>query len=318
MPASPSSILTPKDWREIQFIFKRCGLSIWNRGTEISRANIRKTAIDFTVWFFFQGTGELVDSKGRTYPLRPGVCLCLSPGTEFEARQVGTDLLGDSYFHLDLLRDGRLLPRSKWPDCPFYSEVADVSFYDRSTRRILELYNRQYLPGYIQRKEDTLEAECLLKTLLLSLIRNQMEEERGHAAGVDRHHERVVSAALSALYEKPSRFRTVEDLARSCGYSPGWFRILCIKLTGEKPIDIIIKARVEHAKNYLAHSERTISEIAETLGYENIFYFSRQFHEVVGLTASEYRRQRATIFHDGLPTVGKSSKTIRGGRDRRV
>ncbi len=309
MPSAPALSLKSEDWREIQFVFNCGGLSIWNRDTVISRANVRRAVVDFTVWFFFQGTGELTDDKGRTYPLRPGVCLCVVPGMDFEARQTGDDLLGDSYFHFNLRRNGAPLPRGQWPDCPFYSEIADVSFYDRGTRKILELYNRQFFPGYEPREADALEAECLLKTLLLGLIRNRSEEDRGSAAGVDRHHERIVSAALSNLYENPSKFRSVEELASFCGYSPSWFRVLCLKLTGQKPIDILIKARVEHAKNHLANTEFTIGEIAEKLGYENIYYFSRQFRETVGLTASKYRQQRMAIAQEGFPAVDRRSRS---------
>lgn len=308
MATRSASPLKPGDWRELQFVFTRGGLSIWSGGATISRSNVRRIAVDFTVWFFFQGTGELVDSKGKTYPLRPGVCLCVSPGMEFEARQTGNDLLGDSYFHFDLRLSGSPLPRAQWPDFPFYSEVSDVTFYDHSTRKILELYNRQFFPGYQPREEDGLEAECLLKTLLLGLIRNRVEEAHGYAAGVDRRHERIVSAALSKLYESPGRFRSVEELARFCGYSPSWFRVLCLKLTGQKPIDILIKARAEHAKNYLANTELTIGEIAEQLGYENIYYFSRQFREAIGLTASDYRRQRMAIAQAGFPAAERRSK----------
>lgn len=281
----------PAKWSALDFSFKRCGLSIWNRDTVILRKMVRKVAIDFTVWFFVQGTGELIDRKGRVYPLRSGVCLCIYPGMEFEARQIGTDLLGDLYFHFDVFRSNRRLRPAQWPECPFYVEVLDTAFYERSFRRILELFNRQYLPGYRAEDNVLLEAEYLLKSLLLGLIRSDKEDTRTEASGVERHHRRVVFAALSALYENPARFRSVGDLARTCGYSISWFRTLCLQLTGEKPINLLVKARVEHAKKYLAHSDKTVGEIAESLGYENIYYFSRQFHEVVGMTASSYRAQ---------------------------
>lgn len=288
---------TPK-WAAIDFVFKRCGLSIWNHDTAISRRQIRKVAVDFTVWFFVQGTGELIDRKGRIYPLRSGVCLCIYPGMEFEARQIGTDPLGDLYFHFDVFRSKRRLRSAQWPACPFYIEVLDAAFYERSFRRVLELFNRQYLPGYRAEDNAILEAQYLLKSLLLGLIRSDKEDLRTEASGVERHHRRMVFAALSALYENPAQFRSVDDLAKACGYSISWFRTLCLKLTGEKPINILIKARVEHAKKHLTHSDKTIGEIAEMLGYENIYYFSRQFRAVVGMTASNYRTQYSKSDYD--------------------
>lgn len=296
IPAPPGDY-SADQWRRLNFVFKHCGLSNWRPDVVISPAQVRQVAVDFTIWFFFQGTGELLGPDGKVYPLRSGVCLCIFPGMEFEARQTGPDLLGDLYFHFDVYRNGNRLSPEQWPPCPFYFEVSDVSFYERSTRRILELFNRQYLPGFKETDNGLLEAECLLKSLLLGLIRNKIEKADSHAAGVDHHHRQVVSATLSALYESPTRFHSVEDLARSCGYSVSWFRTLCLKLTGEKPINLLVKARIEHAKNYLAHTGHTIGEIAEMLGYDNIYYFSRQFREVVGITASNYRKRysRAAI-----------------------
>lgn len=40
----------------------------------------------------------------------------------------------------------------------------------------------------------------------------------------------------------------------------------------------------------LRHSDLTIGMIAETLGYEDVNYFSRQFRKVARMTAKEYRK----------------------------
>ncbi len=282
---------SPHEWRDLRFRFTagRSGRDIWPPRHFLSRACIQRMVSDFTFWFFFQGSGELIDEEGTIYPLRAGVCLGMKPGVRFQARQVGDELLGDAFFHFDLFRGERLLSPDEWPFFPVYSEIADISFFDQTTRRILALLHRSRLPGYKGNHEEELEAEHLMKALFLHLLRDQKEARGSEARGSDLHHERVVMALLSALHEEPRQFRSVADLARAGGYSTGYFRSLCVKVTGKRPGELLINARMERAKSYLLHSEMTVGMIAESLGYENIYYFSRQFREVVGKTASEYR-----------------------------
>lgn len=46
---------------------------------------------------------------------------------------------------------------------------------------------------------------------------------------------------------------------------------------------------MDTAKNMLASSEKTISEIAYSLGYQYPQYFSRAFKKAEGCTPNEYR-----------------------------
>jgi len=264
--------------------------AVWPRGHHLSRAWFQRVLLDFTFWFFIQGKGRLLDHRsGASYPLKAGVCLCMKPGMDLEVWQDDADPLGDAFFHLSFLRGSRLLPQRRWPACPFYTEVAEVSFFDQTTRRILALLNRRHLPGHVEDgvEGDELVAGFLMKGLLTDLIRTH---EKNASDRGDRYHEKVISTALTALYEEPRRFRNVDDLARASGYSGSHFRHLCRKVTGERPSHLLIKARIERARHYLSHSELTIGAIADALGYENVYYFSRQFRLATGMTASRYRR----------------------------
>lgn len=66
------------------------------------------------------------------------------------------------------------------------------------------------------------------------------------------------------------------------------------KMIGEKsPSQIIHDRIVLEAKNLLHHSDKDISEIAYTLGYENVQHFSRFFKKQVGVAPTAYRGQQA-------------------------
>jgi AraC family transcriptional regulator of arabinose operon len=42
----------------------------------------------------------------------------------------------------------------------------------------------------------------------------------------------------------------------------------------------------------LRESELTVTEVADALGYQNVYFFSRQFKEKLGVPPSQHRRGR--------------------------
>jgi AraC family transcriptional activator of pobA len=62
-------------------------------------------------------------------------------------------------------------------------------------------------------------------------------------------------------------------------------------LTGKSTSDLISDRVILEAKRMLLHSENTISEISELLGYHDYSYFSRLFKKVCGETPTEFARR---------------------------
>lgn len=64
-----------------------------------------------------------------------------------------------------------------------------------------------------------------------------------------------------------------------------------------------VQARVDEVRRMLAETDLPPKEIARRLGYQDVYYFSRQFRQVVGASPGTYRRTRL---------VGRSSRAGRG------
>jgi AraC-like DNA-binding protein len=60
-------------------------------------------------------------------------------------------------------------------------------------------------------------------------------------------------------------------------------------LTGHAPIQDFIQLKMAHACRLLDEGEQSIREVAEQLGYEDQYYFSRLFRKAVGMAPSHYR-----------------------------
>ncbi|OYT95636.1 MAG: AraC family transcriptional regulator [Pseudomonas sp. PGPPP3] len=60
-------------------------------------------------------------------------------------------------------------------------------------------------------------------------------------------------------------------------------------LTGRAPIQDFIQLKMAHACRLLDEGVASIGQVAQQLGYEDMYYFSRLFRQVVGMAPSHYR-----------------------------
>jgi transcriptional regulator GlxA family with amidase domain len=58
------------------------------------------------------------------------------------------------------------------------------------------------------------------------------------------------------------------------------------------PIAYRVHLRVTRAAALLRRTELSVTEVAYQVGFDDSNYFARQFHKVLGLTPSQYRRQQ--------------------------
>ena len=68
---------------------------------------------------------------------------------------------------------------------------------------------------------------------------------------------------------------SVEEIAREFHYSPSHYTALFKKKTGLSPIDYFIRIKIHYACQLLSQRELIIKEIADKVGYEDPYYFSR-------------------------------------------
>lgn len=81
----------------------------------------------------------------------------------------------------------------------------------------------------------------------------------------------------------------LDELAAQFKLSRFHFAKTYRELTGHAPIQAFIQLKMAHACRLLDEGEQGIRQVAEQLGYEDVFYFSRLFRKVVGMAPSHYR-----------------------------
>ena len=90
---------------------------------------------------------------------------------------------------------------------------------------------------------------------------------------------------------------SVRALATRLDYEPGYLSVKFKQVTGQTLKDYIDQRRVARAVELLEYSSLTVSEIAETLAFPEVYAFSRFFKRCKGLSPRAWRKKRQPEAH---------------------
>lgn len=83
----------------------------------------------------------------------------------------------------------------------------------------------------------------------------------------------------------------INELAKRCGLSPNHFAAVFRQATGWAPSGYYQRRRVQHACRLLLDGARSITDVAQELGYVDSAHLCHLFKQYKNICASEYRRQ---------------------------
>jgi AraC-like DNA-binding protein len=85
-----------------------------------------------------------------------------------------------------------------------------------------------------------------------------------------------------------------QALASTLGMSEATLRRRFKRAMSISPHAYVLQSRAAAARSLLSETDLPLKEIASRLGYENEYFFSRQFKELVGVAPGVYRKSRLT------------------------
>lgn len=257
--------------------------------------HMRHTFSFYSVYLKDEKNCDLLYGR-RYYDYRKGSVLCMAPGQVIGVEDNGEEFQPKGWallFHPDLIAG-----------TPLNRLMKEYTFFSYESNEALHLSER--------------EREVFMESL------HKIQDEMEHS--IDRFSKRLIASNIGLLldyclrfYERQfitrhevnsdiiSRFETllshyfeggkartdgipsVKYCASELCLSPNYFGDLIKKETGRTPIETIQNKTVELAKGLLAEKEKSISEIAYTMGFQYPQHFTRIFKKVEGCSPNEYR-----------------------------
>jgi len=246
---------------------------------------------DYDIWIISEGSAYLMEDQATEHLLQRGSVVCLRPQSTYSVRQEkGAERLSLSFFHFDIfdLADSPV-DSLALSEIPTVMECHDPEFLEAICQRIHRLPLSWQDDGTSADPAVHRHAGVLLKTLLTDACQQHFSHTQSDASSLNALRYRQMLGVMAEIRQNPIRFSSVADIARYCTISPDYVTKLFLRVFNISPRDALIDARMEKAKLFLSGSTLTVSEIGEELGYKNIYFFSRQFRERVGMPPSAYR-----------------------------
>lgn len=252
---------------------------------------------------FLKKTQSCNIKYGRTsYDYEEGTIVCFAPG-----QTVGVDTIEDEVapqvygivFHPDLIR-GTSLGKS----------IKNYTFFSYAVNEALHLSEQERGIVMDCLGKISLELEHAIDKHSKALIAMNIELLLNYCM---RFYERQFISRSDANKDALSRFEQLLDdyfqsslpmqdglpsvkyFADKTCLSPNYFGDMIKKETGKTPQERIQEKIIELAKEHIADTDKTVSEIAYTLGFQYPQHLCRMFKKRTGCTPNEYRLQHGQI-----------------------
>ena len=101
----------------------------------------------------------------------------------------------------------------------------------------------------------------------------------------------AVKRIINYLMENYEHKISLDQIAHNMYLSPVYISKIFKEETGESPINYLIKIRLEKAKEILEErSDGSIKSIANEIGYDDVYHFSKLFKKYFGMSPQHYRK----------------------------
>lgn len=233
---------------------------------------------EYQLNYITEGSG-IFETSTDQYQVVPGSILIIRPGmwhrykpdpaTGWHEHYVGFN----GEFCTRLFQEGFFQSRKP---------VVYVEFSENLLKLFLEIIElvREEKPGYQQLAASN---TMLILSTMLSLAKNQ--EFAGKSIG------HTIRKACLYFRENLDKNIGMEDLAENLQVGYSYFRQMFRKYTGTSPSQYHLSLRLQKARDLLLSTDKQLKEIANDLGFESSFYFSRIFKDKTGKSPMEFRKE---------------------------
>jgi two-component system response regulator YesN len=99
---------------------------------------------------------------------------------------------------------------------------------------------------------------------------------------------RIVTNIQKYIRENINKKLTLNEVSAVFGFSPNYLSQLFTRYTSISFVEYTTQEKINAAKDMMANGYDKIYEVADKLGFESAFYFSKVFKKVEGCSPRDY------------------------------
>ena len=169
-----------------------------------------------------------------------------------------------------------------------------INLYYDSNRNILfdiDLQNAETVIDTLETVHELNQKKTLKSTYQAEQLLDQAFESifADYLNSSVKTNQQLIKEVVSYIHSSYGKNHTLKSLAEYAGKKTDQFSYLFYQYMGIRPINYLIKYRMEQAIELLKQEEYSVQEVASMVGYSDPLYFSRIFKKHVGFSPSQVK-----------------------------
>ena len=251
---------------------------------------------DARVFYTYGGSGIITIGKNE-YQMNPGNILIINSGIEYHLK-TPEGFADYIVLNFDYTQDNRHVtvpvpPETKrffkkdniiesitFDDMPMlnrHTYIKDMSKTEKLFRLAVHEYSRKMILS-------DMRTSALTKEILIDCVRKLKSREFFGGKETTEH-------IIDYIHKNYLKQITNSEISKLFGFHPNYVSEIIKLATGMPLHKYILHVRLMNATDMLESGRYTISEIAAGSGFSDIYYFSKYFKKIMGMTPTEYKKR---------------------------
>ncbi len=232
-----------------------------------------------------------------------GECFIYTPNTPQHYGSNGLIAFGNDWMHLS---GSGVLPLLKNLELPLNTpmNLGSSAFVPKHLQAIgLEISEH--------RLHWEMGVELKVRDFFLELCRAVNNDDKGRLAPRNEEmHERLNRLRLEMQARCAEKW-SLERMLEQVHMSRSKFALYYRRLFKVSPLDDLIAMRIQLAKEYLETTDFSVTHIADTCGFSDVYYFCKIFKKRIGLPPGQYRKNPISTAPTVMSQIWKDGKPVR-------
>lgn len=156
---------------------------------------------------------------------------------------------------------------------------------------------------YTNERKDSILDQIICKQTFLQLLHQTLYEMQLSSNNNTIAKENTAARIRTYIDHNLDRSIKLNEIAAKCYVSKCYMIDVFKEVYGITPHQYHKKQRIEKSQHLLRFTNMSVTEVAIAMGFDSIHPFTNKFHEIVGMSPSEYRKRFMSIPEDTLNTV---------------